>query len=51
MMMKNIIFLQKEVLTESKAMIPDTNRRLKTAIEDLKSFMVSYVMIEKSSLM
>jgi hypothetical protein len=31
---------QKEVLAESKAMVPDTTRRLKTAIEDLKSLMV-----------
>ncbi|XP_028399202.1 tubulin-specific chaperone A-like [Dendronephthya gigantea] len=30
---------QKEVLAESKSMVPDTNRRLKTAIEDLKSYM------------
>ena len=37
--MTNFIF-QKEVLGESKAMIPDTKKRLKTAIDDLKSFMV-----------
>jgi hypothetical protein len=33
-------FYQKEVAAESKSMIPDTNRRLKMAIEDLKSLMV-----------
>lgn len=34
---ESIIKKQEEVLRESRMMIPDTQRRLKTAFEDLKS--------------
>lgn len=36
---------QKEVLTEARAMIPDTSRRLTKAIEDLKLTLVACVYV------